>query len=231
MSNADGHLGADAIHRYVAGTATDGEVARVEVHMLECPACTREVRDGAALAASLRAPNASRPERRRALPRRMIAVGAALAAGVTFAVLAARDTPLERLARLDTPPSFQPIAVRATVNPSDRLVDSAMGAYVAREYGVARRLLDRAVAVTPATSVRFYLGAAALADGVAGDAIIPLERVVMDDGPYAPRARVLLAKALVATGRADSAIALLSGASDAGARAFAESLRTATRGP
>ena len=214
----------DAIHRFVAGRLSAAELEAFELHLLTCERCRSDVREGAALAASLGArPSAAK---RALIRRRAVLWTSALAAAAVVALIIPRDTALVRLSRLESPPPFEPIAVRSSVTPTDSIVDSAMASYVARDFRTARRLLKRASELGARGSVDFYFGAASLTDGAPHEAAVALGRLVGDNGsPYADDARLLLAKALIGSGRADSAAALLAAASDARARALGDSLR------
>lgn len=214
----------EAVHRYVAGRLAGPELDAFEVHLLTCARCRRDVREGATIAASLE----HRVPRRHMVTARRVSIWAgALAAAAVAALLIPRDTAMVRLSRLESPPLFEPLAVRASVTPTDRIVDSAMTSYLARDFSTARRLLKRASELGAHGSVDFYFGAAALADGAPREAVEPLTRLVIDDAsPYAEHARLLLAKALIGSGRSDSAAAVLASASDARARALSDSLRS-----
>jgi hypothetical protein len=221
--HASSPYGDETIHRYVAGRLTGAELESFELHLLTCEQCRSDVREGVTIAASL-----ARPAKARMItPRRVAMWSAGLAAAVIVALIIPRDTPLVRLSRLDSPPAFGPLAVRASVTPTDRLVDSAMASYVARDYRAARALLKRATEMGARGGVDFYFGAASLADGVPVEAVEPLARLLSDgSSPYADDARLLLAKALVGSGRTDSAETVLAAARDVRARAFGDSLRS-----
>jgi TolA-binding protein len=215
------HPESDAAQRYVAGTLPDREIAAFEQHLLGCAECREEVQSGAAISAALR----STPATARAAKLRLPWVAASLAAAAVIVVAMWPRDSLRQLARLDTPPRFERLAVRSAATPTDALVDSAMDAYAAGDYAAARERFASLPDGTGGSGAQFFYGAAALADGEPAVARAPLQRVAADStSAYAPRARVLLAKALIGIGRADSALAVLAASSDPSARALADSI-------
>ena len=220
------HPESEAAQRYVAGTLADDEIAPFEQHLLGCAECREEVRSGAAIAAALRhAPPAARAPKSR-LPW----VAASLAAAAAIVVAIWPRNSLRQLARLDTPPRFERLAVRSAATPTDALVDSAMDAYAAGDYGAARKRFASLPDGSGGSGAQFFFGAAALADGEPAVALAPLQRVAADpNSAYGPRARVLLAKAWIGIGRADSALAVLATSSDPSARALADSITARRR--
>jgi hypothetical protein len=236
MNDAADHEESDAAQGYVAGTLGPEETAAFERHLLTCAACRDEVRQGAAISASMRgvaerapAAGGERRGRRPTVWKAPVFAGLGLAAAVVLLVTS-RDDDAARLARLYTPPPFEAMPVRAPLTELDVLVDGAMAAYATGDYGRARERFARIPAGELTTGARFYFGAAALADGRASAAREPLARVVADSlSPFAAPARVLLAKALLHGGLADSALATVAVSRDAAARAFADSIRTLLR--
>jgi len=93
------------------------------------------------------------------------------------------------------------------VSPADgAAADVGMAANVARDYGRAARLLGKAVATDSSAGVRFFLGVSLLWSGRTREAVGPLSLAAGDSlSPYAPEAGLLLAKALLRSGAADSA--------------------------
>jgi hypothetical protein len=237
MNDESDHEASDAAQRYVAGTLSAEETTAFEQHLLTCAACRDEVRRGAAISASLRGSQAQTlpgPARMRGRGRPRsapVVAGVALAAAAAVVlIVGTRDGETARLARLDTPPVFEPMPVRAAIAEGEALVDSAMASYAAGEYRTARDRFGRVPATALTTGARFYLGAAALADGAPAQAREPLERVVADSiSPFAVPARVLLAKALLGQQLADSALATVAHSMDPQARAFADSIRALAR--
>ena len=226
----NGHASADTIQRYVAGVAGGEELRTLELHLLACAACEAAVRQGAAIRAGLlaidddtAAPASPRGWRRRAT----IPLATLLAAASLIVIVAKRDDGMQRLGRADAVAPFVPLSVRAPATETDRLVDSAMTLYRARQLAEATVLLARAAARDSSAGVVFYLGAAALASGSPREALDPLRRSAGETGsPYAADAGVLLAKAWLQLGNADSAVAVLTRSmDDPDARALLDSVR------
>lgn len=214
---------ADAVHRYVAGTLEGEAGDAFEVHLLECEACQRAVRDGAAVAAALRV---AVPGRRRAVLRWVVP----LAAAVAWLVWP-RPDPLRALGRVGAVPAFDGLAVRAGPDSATALADQGMAAYAAGDFARAAGLLGAAAAVEPNPAVQFYLGIARLLAGAPDSAVTALRAAREPTGnPYAGESRFYLAKAWLALGRADSALAQLGAvppdaAVAARAAALADSIR------
>lgn len=204
----------DVVHRYVARTLTPAETNAFEVHLLACASCRDAVREGAAIRAALRAQadtgsDAVSPTRSR--PRRLPWLFTAAAAAVLlFLVLARQEDPVRRLGRLRDMPAYSPLAVRAANTSTDIAIDSAMAAYVGRDYARVDRLLSEASRTRQSPAVFFYLGMARLAMDERARAIEALERSLEPAGnPYAAEARFYLGKAWLRLGQPDSAEAHL----------------------
>lgn len=207
---------ADLVHRYVASTLTPEETNAFEIHLLTCTACRDAVREGAAIRAALRARSdagaqgAARTARR---PRNLPWLfAAAAAAAVLFFAVVPRDDPMRRLGEVRDMPVYSPLRVRAG-NPAagaDAAIDSAMAAYVTRDYARVDRLLSEASRVRPSPAVFFYLGVSRLAIDEPASAVEALRRSLEPAGnPYDPEARFYLGKAWLRLGVADSALAQL----------------------
>lgn len=205
---------ADAVHRYVAGTLEGEAGDAFEVHLLECEACQRAVRDGTAVAAALRV---AVPGRRRAVLPWVVPLAAA-AAAVAWLVWP-RPDPVRALGRVGAVPAFDGLAVRAGPDSATTLADQGMAAYAAGEFARAAALLGAAAALDPTPAVHFFLGIARLKAGARDSGLVALRAALEPPGnPYAPEARFYLAKAWLALGRADSALAQLEAVpADAGA--------------
>lgn len=216
---------ADAVHRYLAGTLEIEAGDAFEIHLLECEACQRAVRDGAAVAAALRV---AVPGRQRVL--RWVVPLAAAAAAVAWLVWP-RPDPVRALGRVGAVPAFDGLAVRAGPDSATALADQGMAAYAAGDFGRAAGLLGAAAAVEPNPAVQFYLGIAQLKAGAPDSAVMALRAAREPAGnPYAAESRFYLAKAWLALGRADSALAQLGAvppdaAVAARAAALADSIR------
>lgn len=231
----DPHANDDVIARYVAGTLPAPEVAALEAHLLECAACERQIREGAAIRAALRhdPPVAAANARPTRWPRAgwMLAAVTAAAAAVAFLLVAGRDDDISRLGRVAQAPEFRPLAVRADASDSDRLVDSAMTFYSRGDFDRVDHMLGRAAAATPAPAVSFYLGVARIQRGNPAGAVVALRGALEPSGnPYAADARFYMAKAFLALRERDSALTHLSAVPAASplypnARALMDSVR------
>lgn len=230
---SDPHANDDVIARYVAGTLAADSVAALEAHLLECAACERQIREGAAIRAALRhdPPAAVANARPAGWPRAGWML-AAVAAAVAFLVVAGgRDDDISRLGRVAQAPEFRPLAVRADAGATDRLVDSAMTFYSRGDFDRVDDMLGRAAATTPAPAVSFYLGVARIQRGNPAGALAALRGALDPPGnPYAADARFYMAKAFLALRERDSALTHLSAVPAASplypnARALMDSVR------
>lgn len=233
---------ADSVSLYVAGTMAAGDIDAFEEHLLGCAECRLAVRIGAASRVALAsAPAGSRrdpaaatiPAGRPGRGAWMLA-GALAAAVVVFAVYRQPDVALTDLEAV-SPPAFDAAPVRAT-DEDVRMVDVGMAAYAASDFDRAAEQLGRAAAADSSVGVKFFLGAALLLTNRNAMAIDALRDVIAQDSPYRSEARLLVAKAFLRLGRADSALAVLDRGSggregDAALRAFADSIRAVVRLP
>lgn len=238
-----GRIDPDAVHRYVAGTLAGPELSEFELHLLGCDACAAAVREGAAIRAALAAApvDATRsPAVRRGVPRAIRprhaawALPLAAAAALLIVVWPAAD-PVRRLGRIDAVPAFEPLPVRADPGEASRLADAGMSAYVAGDYREAASRLAAAAGHAPGPGVHFFLGIARLRLDEPAAAADALRAALLPVGnAYAPEARFYLAKALLRSGRADSALVHLAAvpagtALGAHAAALADSVRLLVR--
>lgn len=205
-SHCPADMGDDLLHRYVAGALSEAEASDFELHFVDCPSCQRAVREGAAIRAALRR-RSSAGRRRKQLVSLVPLAAAAVAA---FWLLLPSEDAVQRLGRLDAPPSFRGLSVRAATDRARTLADSGMAAYVEGRYPEATRLLDGAARLEPSPGVSFFLGMSRLLDGEAGDALSALNAALDPaDNPYELEARYYLAKAWLRLGEADSALGQL----------------------
>ena len=228
----DPHANDDVIARYVAGTLPAADVAALEAQLLECAACERRIREGAAIRAALRHdPPGAGANARPAGWRRAGWMLAAVAAAATFLLLTRHDDDVSRLGRVAETPEFRPLVVRANVGETDRLVDSAMAFYSRGNFDRADDMLGRAAATTPSPAVSFYLGVARIQRGDRAGALVALRGALEPPGnPYAADARLYMAKAFLALRERDSALTHLSAVPAANplyprARALMDSVR------
>jgi tetratricopeptide (TPR) repeat protein len=184
------------------------------------------VREGAALAAALRAmpPGRRRPVLRWAVPL------AAAAVAITWLVLPPRD-PVRALGRVDAVPGFDGLPVRADPDSATALADQGMAAYRGGDFARAAALLGSAAVLDPTPAVHFFLGIARLKAGAPDSARAALHAALEPPGnPYAAEARFYLAKAWLSLRQPDSALAQLAvvppgAAIAARAAALADSVR------
>ncbi len=191
----------DAPARYAAGALDASEVREFEDHLIGCAECQASVRQAATLGAALRA------ERPAAQRRLAAALAMAAAAVAVLAVAWPRDA-VRRLGGVDSAPGFQGLTVRADADAMASLADRGMAAYVDGDYAAAARLLGEAAGDADAPpAVHFFLGVSLLMEGDAAGAATALERALRtDDDPYAPEARLYLAKARLRLGDAEGAL-------------------------
>lgn len=228
----DPHANDDDVAQYVAGTLPAAEVGALDAHLLECAACERRIREGAAIRAVLRhdAPGAVVSARPRWAPRARWAL-AAVAAVAIFLLLPRGDDDVSRLGRVAQAPEFRPLVVRADASETDRLVDSAMTFYARGDFDRADDLLGRAAATNPGPAVSFYLGVARIQRGNPAGAVDALRGALEPPGnAYAADARFYMAKAFLALRESDSALTHLSAVPAASplyphARALMDSVR------
>lgn len=236
--SADLHSDPDVIHRYVAGTLSSGEADAFERHLLECPRCQADVREGSAIRSSLLSPVAAAGSRRRRPAwGRMLLVPAVAAAAVLVALLVwtGRAESTRSLGRVETLPRFVPLSVRAPNTETTRLLDSAMAAYGDAAFSRAHAMLSELITDDAGLVVRFYAGCAALGAGDPRSAAPHFARVLREAksagiaSPYSSEARYLLAKAWLQLGETDSASATLATATDVRGRALLDSVQRRRR--
>jgi hypothetical protein len=230
--------GADVIARYLSGTLEAEAVEAFELHMVDCAACQRALRDGAALRKVLRTTAGARAEPRvfaRRTFRWIVPLGAA-AAGFALWLALPHETPLGRLGRLGVPPALGVLPVRGDADSAASLVRRGMDAYRAGRYPEAARFFAGSDSLAPSETAAFYRGVSALLGGDAATAIVVLRRVMHSaDDPYSPEAHFYSAKAWLRLGRADAALAQLvaipagGGALATHAAALADSVRAVMR--
>jgi tetratricopeptide (TPR) repeat protein len=194
----------DTPARYAAGKLEPSEARDFEDHLLDCPGCQGAVREAVALRAAFRGVQPS------SLRRIAAAAGLAAAAVAVLAVAWPRDA-VRALGRVDPAPGFRGLAVRADAADAANLADRGMAAYVDGDYAAAARWLAEAATAEDATpSVRFFLGISLLMRGEVEAAVGALERAtVPEENPYAPEARLYLAKARLRMGDGHGALAHL----------------------
>ena len=236
--SADPHSDPDVIHRYVAGTLSSSEADAFERHLLECPRCQADVREGSAIRSSFLSPVAAAGSRRRrlawgAMP--LVPVGAAAAVLVALLVWMGRGDSTRSLGRVETLPRFIPLSVRAPNTETTRLLDSAMAAYGDAAFARAHAMLSELATDDAGLVVRFYAGCAALGAGDPRSATHNFARVLQEAesagtaSPYSSEARYLLAKAWLQLGEMDSASATLATATDVRGRALRDSVQRRRR--
>ena len=206
--------GAEVIARYLAGTLEPEAVEAFELHMVDCAACQRALRDGAVLRKVLRTSPARAaiaspsPARRRI---RWVLPLAAAAGLATIWLAMPREGPLQRLGRLGPAPALAVLPVRGDADTAASLGRRGMDEYLAGRYRQAAQLFSASDSLEPTETVAFYRGVSALFGGDAAGAIVVLRRVMHSaDDPYAAEAHFYSAKAWLRLGRADSALAHLS---------------------
>ncbi len=219
----------DAVHQYAAGTLPPGELDAFEQHMLVCVPCQTAVREAAAVRGAFRA---GVPGRAQVL-RWSLPLG--LAALLALWLARPSPTPLERLGAVGEVPRFEGVPVRAATDSATALADRGMAEYVRGDFRETARLLGAAADLEASPAVSFFLGIARLKAGAPDSAIAALAAALKPEGnPYAPEARLYLAKGWLRLGRADSALAQLAAISTgsrlgAHAAALADSIREVQR--
>lgn len=189
--------------RYAAGRLVPDEAEAFEQHMIGCSRCQDAVLASSAMAGALRTPN------ERSLWRSWpVRFGVPLAASLLIAVWLARPgrTGWSDLARVESVPAFNGVAVRTTGDDATRAIDAGMAAYAAGDYETAVRELARAPG---SAAVDFYLGIARLKTGDYAAAAAALHAARAVNSPYASEAALYRAKALLGMQRADSALSEL----------------------
>jgi len=100
--------------------------------------------------------------------------------------------------------------VRVDPDSATALADQGIAAYESGDFARAAALLGSAAGLDPTPAVHFFLGIARLKAGAADSALVALRGALDPPGnPYAAEARFYLAKAWLALGQADSALAQL----------------------
>ncbi|MGQ0538043.1 MAG: tetratricopeptide repeat protein [Gemmatimonadaceae bacterium] len=208
----------DLARTYASGRMQPDAQESFEIHLLECTRCQYAVRQAAALTAALRAPNvlpgAAEGMRSTRMPR-PLRLGIPLAAAAALAIWLVRRPPneLDSLARVDVPPTFAGSPVRAASGDGARDIDAAMDAYNRGDYVAAAAGLTAVERSAPsaAPASDFFLGIARLKIGDERGALTALRRARAAASPYATEAALYVAKAWLALGNADSALAALAG--------------------
>ena len=229
--------------RYLRSDLPAEERDALEVHLLECDACS-ELMETARLAREVLA-EARAPRR----PWVWGSLAAGLAAAL-FVIVVLRPRPvavapsspppdppptasaravpaavIAELSRVD-PPVYVPLTLRAEAPPSDPRFVKAMGHYARGEHAAAAALLRDVTRAHPRSGeASFFLGVSALLSGDAEGALPALDRAAeLGQAPYAEAAPFFAAKADLRTGRLASARARL-GALAAGHGDFATEAR------
>jgi len=228
--------------RYLRNDLPAEERDALEVHLLECDACS-ELMETARLAREVLAEAAAPARRFR--PWAWGSLAAGLAAAV-FAIVVLRPRPvalapsspppgppptasapavpaavLAELSRVD-PPVYVPLTLRADAPPADPRFVKAMGHYARGEHAAAAALLRDVTRAQPRSGeASFFLGVSALLSADAEGALPALDRAAeLGQPPYADAAPFFAAKAELRMGRLASARARL-GALAAGHGDFA----------
>lgn len=215
--------------RYLAGTLEPALKEQWELHYFGCDHCAELLATWQAVAEPLRQrEGAIRQEiaPRRTAPRWLWAgagIAAALVIGFGSKVslsLPGKNTPQAQvaapaardwteLARLD-PPAYQPNTLRAAGSQAEVRFQSAMDAYLRRDYPRAIAGLQASLELDPdGAAPRFFLGACDLLTGDTAGAIREWERVASGDSPFVQETQFDLAKSYLLRGDEDRALSLL----------------------
>lgn len=206
----------DTIHRYLADTLLPNETESFEIHLLGCAHCQAAVREGAEIRAGFSAAASGGLEPEVAVGERELgvhrmrwvrwALPAAAAATLLF-VLPRGYGPLQRLGRLESPPTFQGTPVRSQGDSATVLADRGMAAYSAGDYGRAAELLEASSLLEGEPGKSFFHGISLLMIGEPEAAVDALtEAMDPADNPYALEAHFYAAKVLLSLGLGEPAL-------------------------
>lgn len=212
------------VELYVADRLAEPDREAFEAHYFDCDRCFEAVETAARIRGGFaQEPGVARPRGRtdrgrepaRWGGRRLAPVAIGLAAAAVVAALfvvvlddgAVGDSlaPLGAVTESDLPP-YVNTRLRADSFGDGRTdFESGMDAYGRHEWGRAAERLGAAVEADPTRALwRFYLGAALLADGRAGDAVPHLQAATTDER-FGEEATWLLAKARLQRGEVEPA--------------------------
>lgn len=225
MSEPTRACDAEGLEQYVAGRLAEPDRDLIEHHLLECEACAGEVQLLAGVRDELRP--ASRVPRAWAAAVAaglVVAVGAGVmwmrqtapsAPGPAASMPAvATETPaqspgappdLDLLAKF-SPPPYVLLRTRTGESAAPRPFEAAMDIYNAGRYDEAARALASVIQGDPDhDAASLFFGISSLAAGRPVDGIAPLARVAGREGPYVGLARLMLARAYLATREVEKA--------------------------
>jgi tetratricopeptide (TPR) repeat protein len=215
--------------RYLAGTLEPQLKEQWERHYFGCDRCAELLDTWQAIAEPLHQRESAirqeiRPRKTRA---QWLWAGAAIAAALVIglAVKPSRSLPGENppkaqvaapaarnwteLARLD-PPAYQPSTLRAAGSKAEVQFQTAMNAYLRRDYRQAIAGLRASLEIDrDGAAPRFFLGACDFLTGDTAGAIREWERVASGDSPFAQEAQFDLAKGYLLVGDENRALSTL----------------------
>lgn len=205
----------DWIERYLRGDLNDGDVQRLEEHLLTCKECHEHLEDLSLLRASLSEDRWAVADEQRASRVQWgwaWAAAATLLAGAVILWPRLADQPsqgdvdMARLSAVEAPP-YEPIKLRAVASEGERRFREAMPAYQKGAFTEAIPGLEVAVALDPELAqAHFYLGACFLLSDQPGPAIGSFGRVVQTEDPrYLEWAYLYRAKAYLRVADLESA--------------------------
>ena len=215
--------------RYLAGTLEPQLKEQWELHYFGCDHCAELLATWQAIAEPLRQrESAIRQEiRARKTTPRWLWAGAAIAAALVIGLaierspsLPGKDSPKAHvtapalrnwteLARLD-PPAYQPSTLRAAGSKAETQFQTAMEAYLRRDYPQAIAGLRASLELGPdAAAPRFFLGACDVLTGDTAGGVREWERVASGDSPFVQEAQFDLAKAYLLQRDEDRALSTL----------------------
>jgi hypothetical protein len=201
----------DYAARYAAGVLESPELEDFEAHLIACARCQSIVRSSVGLRRALQ--STAQGERRRSV-RPIALAGLAVAASTILLIggVMLRDRSaigLRDLGRLDQPPIYLGVPVRASAQPAESTFARAMSAYAAGRYGDAAAGLNEAARRgAPVEPTTFFYGASLLMLDQPSQARDAFARVIAaGDNPYSAEAHYYRALAVVRLGDADGALA------------------------